>query len=109
MNHEERITITVTLNLTLQWEGQTYLAIVMYTFMLKGTITVPKTAAQGVAVNNANKRVVFKNRALFTNCITKINNTQADDAQDIDKVIPMYNLKLLRYLFDDIRKFMAVK
>ena len=77
--------------------------------MLKGTITVPKTAAQGVAVNNANKRVVFKNRALFTNCITKINNTQADDAQDIDKVIPMYNLKLLRYLFDDIRKFMAVK
>ena len=81
----------------------------MYTFMLKGTITVPKTAAQGVAVNNANKRVVFKNRALFTNCITKINNTQADDAQDIDKVIPMYNLKLLRYLFDDIRKFMAVK
>ena len=81
----------------------------MYTFMLKGIITVPKTAAQGVAVNNANKRVVFKNRALFTNCITKINNTQADDAQDIDKVIPMYNLKLLRYLFDDIRKFMAVK
>ena len=81
----------------------------MYTFMLKGTITVPKTAAQGVAVNNANKRVVFKNRALFTNCITKINNTQADHAQDIDKVIPMYNLKLLRYLFDDIRKFMAVK
>ena len=76
MNHEERIIIIVTLNLKLQWEGQTYLAIVMYAFMLKGTITVPNTAAQGVAVNNANKKVVFKNRALFTNCITKIIHKQ---------------------------------
>ena len=27
----------------------------------------------------------------FTNCISRINNTQADDAHDIDTVMPMYN------------------
>ena len=35
---------------------------------------------------------VFKNRAPFTNCISKINNTQIDDAEYIDIAIPMYNL-----------------
>ena len=28
----------------------------------------------------------------FTNFIAKINNTQVDDAQDFDIVMPMYNL-----------------
>ena len=35
---------------------------------------------------------MFKNCALFTNCIGEINNTQVDDAQEIDIVMPMYNL-----------------
>ena len=43
--------------------------------LVKGTITVPKTAAAGAAVNNTNKEVIFKNCAPFTNCITEINNT----------------------------------
>ena len=30
--------------------------------------------------------------APFTNCIGEINNTQVDDAHDIDVVMPMYNL-----------------
>ena len=30
--------------------------------------------------------------ALFTNCMIKIKNTQVDHAQDIDLVMPMYNL-----------------
>ena len=38
------------------------------------------------------KEVIFKNFALFTNCISKINNTQVDDAHDFDVVMPMYNL-----------------
>ena len=58
----------------------------------KETITVPKTAAAGAAINNTNKKVIFKNCAPFTDCITKINNTQVDDAQKIDVVMPMYNL-----------------
>ena len=59
---------------------------------IKGTWTVPNTETSGAAVNNANKNVIFKNCAPFTDCITKINNTQVDDAQKIDVVMPMYNL-----------------
>ena len=60
--------------------------------LVKGTITVPNTAAAGAAVNNTNKRVVFKNCAPFSDCITEINNAQVDDAQKIDVVMPTYNL-----------------
>ena len=38
--------------------------------LVKGTITIPKTAAQVAAVNNAIKKVIFKNCASFTSCIT---------------------------------------
>ena len=38
------------------------------------------------------KKVVFKNRAPFTNCVSEINNTQVDDAHVIDIVMPRYNL-----------------
>ena len=37
-------------------------------------------------------QVVFKNHAPFTNCISEVNNTQIDNAKDIDVVMPMYNL-----------------
>ena len=40
-----------------------------------------------------NKKVIFKKCAPFTNCITEINNIQADDAQDIVIVMSMCNLK----------------
>ena len=60
--------------------------------LVKGTITVANTAAAGAAANNSNKKVIFKNRAPFTSCIKRINNTQIDDAQYIDVVMPLYNL-----------------
>ena len=60
--------------------------------LAKGTITTPNAAAAGLAVNNTNEKVIFKNCAPFTNCITEINNTKVDDAHDIDIVMPMYNL-----------------
>ena len=60
--------------------------------LAKGTITVNNTAAQGDAANNINKKVIFKNCAQFTNCISEINNTQIDNSKDIDIVMPMYNL-----------------
>ena len=47
-------------------------------------------AAEDEAVTN--KKVIFKNCALFTDCITEINNTQVDDARKTDVVMPMYNL-----------------
>ena len=55
-------------------------------------MSVSNTAAEGAAVNNTNKKVIFKNFAPFTNCISKMNNTQIDNAEYIDIVMPMYNL-----------------
>ena len=49
--------------------------------LVKGNITVNNTAADGAAANNTNKKVIFKNCAPFTNCISKINNTQIDDEE----------------------------
>ena len=51
--------------------------------LAKGTITVANTAAAGATVNKTNKKVIFKNCAPFTNCITEINNTQVDDTQTL--------------------------
>ena len=59
---------------------------------VKGTITVNNTAAAADAdANNTNKKVIFKNCAPFT-CISEINDTDLDNAKDIDIVMPMYNL-----------------
>ena len=60
--------------------------------LVKGTISVTNTAAADAAANNINKKVIFKNSAPFTNCISEINNMQIDNAKDIDIVMPMYNL-----------------
>ena len=60
--------------------------------LVKGTISINNTAAQGAAANNTNKKIIFKNCAPFTNCISEINNTKIDNAKDIDIVMPMYNL-----------------
>ena len=58
--------------------------------IVKGTITVNNTA--GAAANNTNKKVIFKSCAPFTNYISDINNTQVNNAKDIDIVMPIYNL-----------------
>ena len=60
--------------------------------LVKGNITVNNTADAGVAANNTNKKVIFKNCPPFTNCISKINNIQIDNAEYIDTVMPIYNL-----------------
>ena len=38
------------------------------------------------------KKLIFKNNAPFINCITKINGIKIDNAEDLDVVMPMYNL-----------------
>ena len=60
--------------------------------LVKGNITVNNTAGGTAAGNNTNKKVIFKNCAQFTTCISKINNTQIDNAEFIDIVMPMYNV-----------------
>ena len=61
---------------------------------VKRTITVKNTAAAGTT-NNADKNAIFKNCVPFSSCISRINNTQVDDAQYIGAVMPMY--KLIEY------------
>ena len=43
-------------------------------------------------LDEINKGVIFKNCAPFTKCISRINNTDIDNAQDINIAMPMYNL-----------------
>ena len=62
--------------------------------LVKGRITI-QGAGDDAAARQADKRdkgVAFKNCAPFINCISEINNTQVDNAKDIDIVMPMYNL-----------------
>ena len=55
---------------------------------VKGKITVTDTR------NNANfdRRLTLKNNAPFMSCISKINSELVENAEDLDIVIPMYNL-----------------
>ena len=41
---------------------------------------------------NYNKKLALQNNAPFTSCISKINNTLIDNAEDLDIAMPMYNL-----------------
>ena len=62
--------------------------------LVKGTITINGRGVDAAArqPDERDKIVIFKNCAPFTNCISEINNTQIDNAKDIDIVMPMYNL-----------------
>ena len=62
--------------------------------LVKGTITITGAGDDDAAkrLDERNKGVIFKNCAPFTKCISRINNTDIDNAKDIDIVMPMYNL-----------------
>ena len=62
--------------------------------LVKGKITIAGAGADAAArqADERDKGVIFKNCAPFINCISKINNTQIDNAKDIDIAMPMYNL-----------------
>ena len=62
--------------------------------LVKVTITINGRGADAAArqAEERDKGVSFKNCAPFINCISEINNTQIDNAKDIDIVMPMYNL-----------------
>ena len=63
--------------------------------LIKGTITVTAPGANNGANNIRDKRnrpLILKNNAPFVSCITRINGELIEDANDLDIVIPMYNL-----------------
>ena len=58
--------------------------------LLNGTGDGDDDAAK--RTDKRDKGVIFKNCAPFTKCISRINNTEIDNAKDIDIVMPMCNL-----------------
>ena len=62
--------------------------------LVKGTITITGAGDDDAAkrVDERNKGVIFKNWVPFTKFISRINNTDIDNAKDIDIVMPMYSL-----------------
>ena len=59
--------------------------------VVKGDITLTKRNGRGI-IDIRNKFLAFKNHVPFTNCISKINNVLIDNADELDVVMPMYNL-----------------
>ena len=63
--------------------------------LVKDTITVTATGVNNNANNirdKKNRPLILKNNAPFVSCITRINGELIDDPNDLDIVIPMYNL-----------------
>ena len=59
--------------------------------VVKGDITLTKAANRDF-IDVRNRFLAFKNNAPFTNYISRINNVLIDNAEDLDVVMPMYNL-----------------
>ena len=61
--------------------------------LVNGTITVtaPDDGANNIR-DKRNRPLILKNNAPFISCITKINNELIEYAEDLDIVMPMYNL-----------------
>ena len=63
--------------------------------LVKGTITVTAAGVNNNANNirdKKNRPLILKNNAPFVSCITRINGELIEDADDLDIVMPIYNL-----------------
>ena len=78
--------------------------------LVKGTITITGASADDDAkqLDERNKGVIFKNCAPFTNCISRINNTDIDNAQeslsDFLRLSTNFNFAFLSLLLLKLRK-----
>ena len=63
----------------------------MHIFLLKKKITINGAGDDAAArqADERNKGIASTNCAPFTNCISEINNTQVDNAKDINIVMPI--------------------
>ena len=57
--------------------------------VVKGIVTV---SAQERDRDEMNRDLVLKNNAPFISCISKINGISIENAEDLDVLMPMYNL-----------------
>lgn len=61
---------------------------------LKETITMAGAGAHAVLPwsDERNEQVILKNCGPFINCVSQIHNTQVDNAEYLNIVMPMYNV-----------------
>ena len=59
--------------------------------VVKGNITLTKDANR-TFIDVRERILAFKNNVLFTKCISKINKVLIDNAEDLDVIMPLYNL-----------------
>ena len=57
--------------------------------VVRGIITV---SAEERNRDERNRQVILKNNAPFISCISKINSTLVENVEDLDIVMPMYNI-----------------
>ena len=60
--------------------------------LINDTITVTANAGANNIRDKKNRKLILKNNAPFVSCITRINGELIEDADDLDVVMPMYNL-----------------
>ena len=60
--------------------------------LVNGTITVTAAAGANNIRDKKNRKLILKDNAPFVSCITRINVELIEDADDLDIVMPMYNL-----------------
>ena len=61
--------------------------------LVNGTITVNGIVNEAEnEIVRRNRKLILKNNSPFVSCITRINNELIEDADDLDIVMPMYNL-----------------
>ena len=60
--------------------------------LLQKEILTSQKLQIGDFIDERNSFLALKNNAPFTNCISKINNVLIDNAEDLNIIMPMYNL-----------------
>ena len=60
--------------------------------LVKGTITVTANADANNIRDKKNRLLILKNKPPFVSCIMRINGELIEDVDDLDIVMPMYNL-----------------
>ena len=60
--------------------------------LVNDIITVTANAGANKIRDKKNRKLILKNNAPFVSCITRSNGELIEDADDLDIVIPMYNL-----------------
>ena len=60
--------------------------------LVNGIITVTTNSGANNIRDKKDRKLILKNNAPFVSCITRINGELIEDADDLDIVMPMYNL-----------------